>query len=381
MKTIAHDKLLFILFCFWLLIQLLSFFMFGIVTTNEAVKYRGEAQNLLHYGHFSEQKYIFYSGYIFLHVIFIKAGFETAGVFVIQVLVNLLAMFFFFKTAFNISNNPRYAFLSTLLLIFCYSWQWWTVFMYTESFFCSLVIIFTFLLFGIKRKTFIRYVFTGLLFLLILFTRPTGLLFIPAMCFLLLYKLIVKKKFVIAFFSSILIFSAFAALTNYAMKAGSGYDFMKPLFENSVLCYIPTQSQPEPATHINDNGLNGIIEYFKKNPINFLKLSVLKFLSYWGLTRPYYSALHNSWLRLYFYPLYFFAFIGILNSTQKYFTCYSTGVLIIFTLSVMVSCDDWNNRFTMPVIPLIVLLAGFGIQYAYRNLIVRLNKSTKAGRF
>jgi len=79
-----------------------------LVTTNEAVKYSGEAQMFLHYGQFSEQKYIFYSAYIFLHVIFLKAGFETVEVFVTQLLFNLVAMFFFFKTAFNLSNKWNY---------------------------------------------------------------------------------------------------------------------------------------------------------------------------------------------------------------------------------------------------------------------------------
>jgi hypothetical protein len=179
-----------------------------------------------------------------------------------------------------------------------------------------------------------------------------------------------------AFSSAALGSLVFIALLNYAMKAGSGYDFMKPLFENNVLCYIPAQS--ETATHLNENGLSGIIDYFKNDPANFIKLSTLKFLSYWGMTRPYYTAFHNWSLRLYFYPLYVFAFIGVLKykRVQKYFVLYSMGVLIIFTLSVMLTCDDWSNRFIMPVIPLTVLMAGLGIHYVCRNLVARSQKST-----
>ena len=82
-------------------------------------------------------------------------------------------------------------------------------------------------------------------------------------------------------------------------------------------------------------------------------------------TRPYYSTFHNWLLRVYFYPLYFFAIVGIvsLKKHNRYFAVYTVGVLLTFTFSVMVTCDDWNNRFLMPIIPLVILLAAFGMRH------------------
>ena len=362
LKIAIHTRPFFILFCLWILIQLVSFSQFGIVTNNEAVKYRNEAYSIVNTGHFSEPKYIFYSAYIFVRVLFIESGFETTGVFVVQLLFNLLAMFCFFKTAMKISEDSTFAFVATLLLVLCYPWQYWTNFLYTESFFCSLIIIFTFLVFGTKNRNVFSYLAASLSFALILLARPTGMLLIPVMCFLLLYYLLKRKKFIVAVFSAVIMLSAFIMLLNYASKAGSGFDFVKPIIENSVLCYISTQSQT--GTALDGNAVGAIIDHFKSDPMNFLKLSGLKFFSFWGLTRPYYSTLHNWLLRIYFYPLYFFAFAGIfsLKKHNRYFAVYTTGMLLTFTLSVMITCDDWNNRFLMPIIPLVILLAGFGIR-------------------
>jgi hypothetical protein len=55
LKIAIHTRPFFILFCLWILIQLVSFLQFGIVTNNEAVKYRNEAYNIVNTGHFLNQ--------------------------------------------------------------------------------------------------------------------------------------------------------------------------------------------------------------------------------------------------------------------------------------------------------------------------------------
>ncbi len=367
-SLVIYKKPFFILFCIWLIVQGILLVSLGINTGKEAIKYSEEANFFLNYHHFSEPKYIFYSAYIFLHIVFIKLGFETIGVYLFQLLANLLAMYLLFKTVITISKNTFTAFLSVLLLITCYSWQYWTVFLYTESFFCSLIITFTYFLFGIAERRKHQLIIAGCLLVLLVFARPTGMLFIPVLYFLLLYKLFRERKIIPALIAGAIILFIFFTLLNYAMRGGSSYDFMKPLIENNVLCYIPQQSTTQDASfQKSGNGLEDIVSYITQNPSQFLKLSGLKFLSYWGFTRTYYSSFHNWWLRCFFYPLYFFAIIGIwkLKKTHKNFVIYTTGSLIIFTVSVMFTCDDWNNRFNMPIIPFVILLTAVGIKDRY----------------
>ena len=367
-NSVIQKRFLSILFFVWLIIQLFTLSQFGIVTHNEAVKYINEAQFFLNHGHYSEQKYLFYSAYIFLHVLFLKAGFEITGVYLTQLFGSLFAMFFFFKTVYRVSKNVKQAFVTTFLLLVCYTWQWWTVFLYTESLFCSLLIIFTYLVFGINKRVIMHDLLASLVFILILFARPTGILLIPVICLLLFYKLIKRKKIISAIVFGLVIFSVFVILLNFSMNAGSDFDFIKPLVENNVLCY--DSEEPVIGIHINDHGLKGVIDYIQDYPGNFLRLAGLKFVSYWSLTRPGNSALHNWWLRLFFYPLYACGFIGIFNlkKGQTYFLLYCLGIFAIFTTSVMVSCDDSDNRFIVAVIPLVIFLAGFGINRVFPKL-------------
>ena len=111
-----------------------------------------------------------------------------------------------------------------------------------------------------------------------------------------------------------------------------------------------------------------------QNPANFLKLAGFKFLSYWGMVRPHYSALHNILIMCFYYPLYFFAIIGFwhLWKINKYFFLFSAGLLAIFTLSVMFTCDDWNNRFNMPILPFVFLAAAIGVNSFLKRKIKEL---------
>jgi hypothetical protein len=92
-------------------------------------------------------------------------------------------------------------------------------------------------------------------------------------------------------------------------------------------------------------------------------------MAFWGLTRPYYSEAHNWLLRLFFYPLYFFALIKLTQQLKvnRYFTLYCSGMAVVFTISVMLTCDEWSNRFIMPVIPFIIWLASYGIFTVFKR--------------
>lgn len=346
--------------------QSLVFFVFGIVTTGEATKYSFEASNLLKYGHFSEQKYIFYSAYILLHVFFRELGFETRGVYLFQLLLNFVSMYCLFKIVFNFSKNKITAFVCVFLMIACYSWQLWAVHLYTESLFCPLIIIFTYVLF-VMKKSYKQYILAFCLFLLILFARPTGLLFIPVLGGLMMYKLYQRKK-AFGILSGLTACIVFLFVLNYVMKSGTSYDFIKPLTQNYVICDVPLEGQPVLSQTANfDGDLQGVLNYITENPGPFLKMAGLKFLSYWGMTRPYYSSLHNLGFMCFFYPLYILAFLGIIKfwKINKAFILYILGSILVFTLSVMFTCDDWNDRFIMPILPFVILLSSFGLQLLY----------------
>ena len=364
-NSLLAKRSLTILFLLWLFMQVFIYSVFGIVTTGEAPQYGQQADYFLQHGHFTEQKYIFYSAYIFLHLFFKKAGIEIVGIYVFQLLLNLFAMYCLYRLTYYLSKSISTAFICVLIMLSCYSWQLWTSHLYTESLFCPLIIIFTYCSFALKKSPIQKLLVIVLLCLLIL-SRPTGMLFIPVTGFLLMYTFYKKKK-VASIIAGVVIVSFFVVILNFAMKSGSSFDFIKPLIQNFVICDVPfvsaSEKQASPATS-EATGVAGLFGYIVNNPVSFIKMAALKFVSFWGMIRPHYTLLHNFAFMAFFYPLYVLAFIGLmrLSKISAHFTLYVCGLLIIFTLSVMFTCDDWNNRFIMPILPFVILSASLGLQ-------------------
>jgi hypothetical protein len=362
LKIFFKQQHLMLLFICWAIVQFALLYHYGIITNNEAVKYTREAHNVLAGKNFSEQKYIFYSTYIYIHTLFIKLGFETVGVYIFQLLVNFIATYLFYKTALHIYRNKSTAFIAALLLIICIPFQYWTICLYTESLFCSLVIIFIYCLFGMNKSTSAKYSCAALFLLLLIFSRPTGIFFIPVIAITGLYKLLKEKRIIVAVSGMCLLIAGFIFLLNYEMNSAVSYNFIKPFLEHNVICDVPLSTSIN-QQNIYGTGINAVMLYIKNNPSDFLHLCALRFISFWSLTRPFYTDVHNWMLRIFFYPLYVFAIIGLIKQwkIKPVLLVFCLSVIAIFTLSVMLTCDEWSSRFIMPVIPIIIFLAASAI--------------------
>ncbi|HRH47424.1 MAG TPA: hypothetical protein PLP23_01660 [Panacibacter sp.] len=368
---LANRKHYFVLLILWLVVEAGLFIHNGIVTNGEAIPYIAEANYFIANAAFTSAKSIFYSVYILLLALFKKTGFQSTGIYVLQVALNLYAMYCFFKLTHFVTKSFNAALLATILLITCIPWQDWTTYLYTESVFCSMVIIFSYSIFYSKNNGKKNIFLMVLSFLVLLFSRPTGLLFIPVVGLMLIYYYNKKKNFYGASLSLLTAGVFFLILVNYAMRSGGEFDFMKPFRDENILCYLATQTTSSNATIPPDgNSLQGLLHYVLNNPATFTKLAVLKFQSYWGLTRSYYSSTHNALLICFFYPLYFFAAFGVIKlwQTTTVFVLYSLLIFFFFTLSVLVTCDDWSNRFIMPVLPFVILLGAYGISVVVKKL-------------
>jgi hypothetical protein len=357
-----QQKYLLLLFVSWMIVQGALLYHYGIITSNEAVKYTREAHNILAHQNFSEQKYIFYSVYIFIHILFIKSGFETTGVYIFQLLLNLTATYLFYKTANTVYQNKRIAFVAALLLIVCIPFQYWTICLYTESLFCSLIIIFLYCLFGINKSNRIKYTYGALVFLLLLFSRPTGIFFMAVITTMIFYRFLKSGK-ILAAISGLLLFTAGSIFfLYYEMNSASSYNFIKPFLEHYVICDVPYPGSTAQA-NIYGSGIKAVLSYAQDYTREFLHLCFLRFISFWSLARPFYSGLHNWMLRIFFYPLYLFAVISIIKQwkTKPALLIFCLAALGVFTASVMLTCDEWSSRFIMPVIPVMIFLAAHGI--------------------
>jgi hypothetical protein len=352
-------------------VHLALLFAFGIYIREEAVKYTYEAGYFAEHGAFSQPKYIFYSGYIFFRIICDAIGAGDVGMYVIQLLVNALAVICFYKLILKLSGKYQAAVFGTLLLILCIPYQKWTAYLFTESIFFSLVLIYTYVLFATFQNRYTKPVLAIVLLLLLIITRPTGMLVIPATFAFISYHLFLNKKKILAFAIWLPGIAGLLLLVDAAMKGKGEFDFIKPFIEEHIVCGVPESA----ATGNVGNGdsLRILLLYISQHFIDFMQLAFRRLISFFGLIRTYYSAMHNLLLIAGFYPIYVLSTFGIryMYRSMRSFFIFSVVLVATFAFSVMLTCDDWHNRFIMPVMPIIFIYAAVGGSQLYEAVVRR----------
>src|SRR5690606_35533187 len=99
----------------------------------------------------TDTKYIFYLPVILLVYFFrlIEIPFDYIVIF--QVFLSGVSLYFFYKLGEGISNK-EIGFYSAILLILFYPLQIWNFYLYTDSIFISMTIIFTYIVYYYRDK-------------------------------------------------------------------------------------------------------------------------------------------------------------------------------------------------------------------------------------
>jgi len=340
-----------VLFC---IVQAVLLITQGIYTQEEALKYSYEANYFIENGVFSQPKYIFYSGYIFLHVLAQLGSAGNVAVYAVQLLLNAFATYCFYRMVIMVSKQNLTAFVATLLLIVCLPFQKWTSFLYTESVFFSLITILCWLL--LSRRIALAMV----VLCLVIVTRPTGLLVAPACLAWATYTLWSRGKKWWAFIIWLPGIATVMALLDTAMKGKGEFDFMLPLVQEHIICGLPTVDNN--SAYGDGGSMRSMMSYIVEHPGKFSMLAFKRLMAFFGMMRPYYSGTHNILLAMCFYPVYIFAVLGLrdIYKNSKGYFIFSMVLILTFAASVTFTCDDWHNRFIMPVMPFILVFAAVG---------------------
>ena len=372
-RAIINRPLVFLFFLF-LVVQAILFLRIGIFTGLEAEKYVRQGNLLYETGKLSDTKYLFYLPVILLVYLCRLLGTSYHLVVFIQVVLSGYSLFCFYKLGRQIGNDIIAFYSSALLLLFV-PLQLWNFYLYSDSIFISLTIIYTYIVYR-YRSNGVGGVVAILSFLLVLiFSRPHGLLFIPPTIIYLLFRKQSKKELLISgsFCLGLLIGMYF--MLNAAFTGGEDMDAMKPFIEEHVICFVPLKPQGADLNLIKtDSPVNDIFYYVFHNPFHFLKFTLLKLHSFFNMTRPYYSTGHNIMLSLILIPVYIFGLIGLVRFVRPFtnFTLFLVSLLILYPLGATFQCDDWHSRFTFIVFPYFILLACIGISFVVNKHVAKL---------
>ena len=344
----------------WLCMQIFFFYQNGIVTDLEATKYIYEAHHFIDTGKYSTNNYLFYSIQILLIAFCLKLHIGFWFVVLVQIIFNGISVIYFYKIVEKISNNKWLPFFSTLYFLLLFYYQLFNTFLFTESLFFSFSIIYTYVLFSINRfklkSILLIFFFIGLLY----FTRPTGIFFIPATYFYLIIRFFPGKAFLVIALSSIAGIFGLFFLLNYSLGSGGELDFLLPYTHEMIICGVSTLPQPHQFfIPVEKNSIQGLAYIITHNFGLFARLAFQRLITFLGVYRSFYSLFHNVIIVSYFFIIYATIIFYFKNAfkTYKAESIFLIINILLMAITVMLSCDEWGNRFILSVLPSLLFLA------------------------
>jgi hypothetical protein len=358
-KIFAHRSILGWLVLVWAVVQLFLFVRLGVVTAGESEKYIGEAQRIVSGKGFSYPTYWLYSVQIAVIAFFLKINISLEGVVLVQLLVNLIstvAFYLFLQSYFG----RRTAVTGTLFLVINIWFQQFNLMLQTESIFYSISVILACYTLTRSRINIQTVSIIVLLLALLMLSRPNGLLFaVPVFLFLFFrffQTMSVRRKI----FITAACFIAFLFILNLALGSGGHLDFMLPFRDERIICDVPTLPAFLPIDILeNGNSIYGLLYYMAHNFEQFSSLAGRRTIAFFGLYRPYFSSTHNVLLLLTFVPLYIMTILSVKWwwTRHRNSLLFFVSLIMMFWLTVMITCDDWHNRFFLTLTPWLIALS------------------------
>jgi hypothetical protein len=338
----------------------------GIVVINEAEKYIHAADALLK-GNLaaSIQQYPFYSSYICFVALFKLIG-GIKLVVIAQAVLSFFSAICIKKIIDLICDKSNFSILGMLIFLFSYPLQYWTLTLFSDSFFVSLIAITLF--YTVKEKSKKELFLWLLLNLVLIAARPPGIFLSISFIlhFLATEKKITEKKVIMS--GAILYFILLIGLFYLPVETKT---YIKPIAGGAVI--VDKADYDIPAFNSTAKCTMAAAYrylYSQHGPGYIAKLYGKKVLSFFTLTRPYYSNLNNLILSFH-YLLYFFSIAGIfyLRKKKKAFIT-ALFLLPIFLIANLVGLtyNEWHYRFTLAIFPFLIILAILGILLLYRLL-------------
>ena len=344
----------------WIIFQLYFFFRFGIGTNLEATKYIDQANLLLDSGNYSSGNYLFYSTEILLIALSKKlhTGYEL--VVAVQLLFNAVSVYCFYYLVIHLKNNKGLAFIFTAIFLSMIYYHLYNVYLFTESLYFSFSIIYTYLLFRIKKLSFKNIAIIIFVLAALYFTRPVGLFFIPATIVFIILKFFSKNVLRLFLFTGIIGIILLYFLINYSLNSGGELDFLLPYLDERIICGVPTISTAHQINvPVEKDSIEGLWFIISHNWNLFIRLSLKRLFAFFGVVRTYYSLAHNLFIAFYFYTLYIMILLGIPKLFKRFLpeAIFMISIIFFTAITVMLSCDEWHNRFILAVLPFFLLIS------------------------
>lgn len=360
-KKIAFAAVIYFLVCGIIL------YKYGINTNGEAAKYIDDAQRILNGeglrdGFFS----IFYLVYSLLISFFLYFSINLHAIAWIQILLSFTAACCIYKLLSEITADKKISFAAFIIFLICFPVQKWNFFLYTESIHTSLVTIGLYFFYCVFQKYETnRWWILLIVLLLVIFSRPVGMIFLLTglMVAIILFKKSHKKIIYYSVGIGLVIFCIFLLQSKFAF-----YFNPDSLRRMEVICQVPQTNAILDYKEYNASGLSSFFHviFSEIGGRAFFLNGLKKLISFFGMVRSFYSTGHNIILLTSGIILYPLALIGLFllkNRNAFLVRSFSIIYILITSIGIFFTCDEWSNRFIAPVLPCIIILFGLGLYW------------------
>jgi hypothetical protein len=373
----------FILGVVFIAIHLMLFYVYGVRSFYDSRLYIDSADFLVATGSFGEPYRLFYaipiSTLAFCRWLF--PG-QVIPFLIFQILLSAVAAVSIYRATSKIFNSNLAGFFSVMIFLLWWDIIQWNTTVMTESIFLTLMCLLLSMLATFSGKK-SDWIWTITLLIGILFTRPTGIVVVVAtfLFFVRYYWQSVLSKWSLRT-SLIICMTIIAVFGAYLMF--SLWDFTEQLHKGNIITYADVASGSplyDESLQLKTEGLQfgdeerhpliKLLSFIAYNPLHFIKAAALKIMYLLTATRPYYSWQHNAFNIAWQLVIYIMFVSGYRKSQHIPLKYCVLATIIINCLLVGISTVDWDNRFYIPMVPGIILMAGGGISVVFTKLMAR----------
>lgn len=349
----------------WLLVLFVQFYLYGLFTGLEAEKYIEEAHYLLKHGKFSAPRFIFYSPTIFFIYLSLQVKAGIYGAFFLQAFYNLFVILFFYRSLYKHFQNSQYPFFITFFLIIFLPYSSWAVYLYTESvFYSNILLLISALLNHTSNKSIKKTAFVFFSLLLVVLSRPLGILFILPTLFYFITQAS-KKTRLLLIPALVLSLAIMIYVSNVIFSTISNVTITLAASQECIVCGIVPEHNYNLNLTNNGTPVYQLFYYLTNNFDHFIKLGLVKQRYFFLMIRNYYSTPHNAGLLAFIIPVYVLSIAYVFSRKQKTFLpfyIFQLSGILLFSITIMLQCDDYHNRFVLSLYPVFLLMAAKGLQ-------------------
>jgi hypothetical protein len=299
---------------------------------------------------------IFSLPYVYLLAGFSQIGASLTHVVIFQCLVALLTAFLIYLSA-KLCFSWKVGLIATLLFLANPDIQRWNFYILPETIGTASLVLTTTLAILYRKDARWVYILLASCFILSLIRPDTIYLLIPLAVYW------TRKGRKLSYF---LLFMLFAAILFYSANLPSRFNqiIIDTWGKGEIIWgYSGLSFPPEANIDVKDfdSWWKLLAWYMLSDPFWFLKILFIRLAYFLGHHRPFYSLFHNLFAVISSLGIYILAIVGtVTNKGALRFNLTVWGIFLLQLAVCMGICVDWDGRFYLRVLPLLLILVSAG---------------------